>query len=270
MTKRKLGKQGLEVSAVGLGCMGMSYAYNINADEEESVRVLERSLELGVNFWDTAQMYGPFKNEELLGKVLKTKKREDIVIATKFAYRFDEHGKATVLDGSPKHVKESVEGSLKRLGTDYIDLYYQHRMDPNVPIEETVGAMAELVREGKVRYIGLSEAGPTTIRKGNAVHPISAVQTEYSLWERGLEEKVLPTLRELGVGLVAYSPLGRGFLSGRIKSIEDLPLGDWRRNNPRFQGENFTHNFHDRRAAISGSGDGRHRHALNIFPNLYA
>lgn len=242
MQKRTLGRQGLEVSATGLGCMGMSFAYG-SADDVESMKVLHRSLDLGINFWDTAEMYGPFKNEELLGRALKGKKREEVIIATKFAWRFGEKGEILGLDSSPAHIKRTINGSLTRLGTDYIDLYYQHRLDPNIPIEDTVGAMADLVREGKVRYIGLSEVGPATIRRAHAEHPISAVQSEYSLWERGVEDEVLPTLRELGIGFVAYSPLGRGFLTGRIKSMEDLESSDWRRNNPRFQAENFQHNM---------------------------
>lgn len=242
MQKRKLGRQGLEVSAIGLGCMGMSWAYD-RGDDQESIRVLHRALELGVNFWDTAELYGPFKNEELLGQVLKSTKRDQVVIATKFAFRFGPNGEMAGLDSSPAHVKEAVEGSLRRLGTDYIDLYYQHRLDPNTPIEETVAAMADLVKAGKVRYIGLSEVGPGTIRRAHAVHPLSAVQTEYSLWERGVEEKVLPALRDLGIGFVAYSPIGRGFLAGRFKSPGDLQESDWRRNNPRFQAENFEHNW---------------------------
>jgi aryl-alcohol dehydrogenase-like predicted oxidoreductase len=242
MQKRKLGSQGLEVSALGLGCMGMSYAYG-HPDDAESLRVLDRALELGINFWDTAEMYGPFTNEELLGRALKGKPRQDVIIATKFAWKFGPKGEQIGLDGSPSHIRESIEGSLKRLGTDYIDLYYQHRLDPDTPVEETVGALADLVKEGKVRYIGLSEVGPGTIRRAHAVHPLTAVQSEYSLWERGVEEKVLPALRELGVGFVAYSPMGRGFLTGRITCVNDLVESDWRRNNPRFQGENCVRNL---------------------------
>jgi aryl-alcohol dehydrogenase-like predicted oxidoreductase len=242
MEKRKLGRQGLEVSTIGLGCMGMSWAYG-SADDHESVRVLHHALDIGVNFWDTAEMYGPFKNEELLGRAIKGKRRQDVVIATKFAMKFGPNGEVLGLDSSPAHIKWSIEGSLHRLGTDYVDLYYQHRLDPNTAIEDTVGAMADLVKAGKVRYIGLSEVGPGTIRRAHAVHPLSALQSEYSLWTRGLEQKLLTTLRELGIGLVAYSPVGRGFLSGKIKSIEDLEQSDWRRNNPRFQGENFEHNL---------------------------
>lgn len=242
MQKRKLGRQGLEVSALGLGCMGMSYAYG-HPDDAESLRVLDRALELGINFWDTAEMYGPFANEELLGRALKGKPRRNVIIATKFAWKFGPGGEQIGLDGTPPHIRKSIEGSLKRLGTDYIDLYYQHRLDPNTPVEETVGALAELVREGKVRFIGLSEVGPGTIRRAHAVHPLTAVQSEYSLWERGVEEKVLPCLRELGIGFVAYSPMGRGFLTGRITCVNDLVESDWRRNNPRFQGENCVRNL---------------------------
>lgn len=242
MQTRKLGTQGLEVPALGLGCMGMSWAYG-GRDDNESLRVLRRALELGVNFWDTAEIYGPFTNEELLGRALKEIPRPRVIIATKFAFKIGPKGEMAGLDSSPAHIKESIEGSLKRLGTDYIDLYYQHRLDPNTPIEDTVGAMADLIKAGKVRYIGLSEVGPGIIRRAHAVHPLSVVQSEYSLWERGVEEKVLPALRQLGIGLVAYSPLGRGFLTAKIKSLADLEEADWRRNNPRFVGENFAHNF---------------------------
>jgi aryl-alcohol dehydrogenase-like predicted oxidoreductase len=242
MQKRKLGRQGLEVSALGLGCMGMSWAYG-SADDQESIRVLHHALDIGVNFWDTAEVYGPFKNEELLGRAIKGKRRQDVIIATKFAMKFGPNGEVLGLDSSPTHIKASIEGSLQRLGTDYIDLYYQHRLDPKTPIEDTVGAMRDLVKAGKVRYIGLSEVGPGTIRRAHAVHPLSAVQSEYSLWTRGVEQKVLPTLREFGIGLVAYSPVARGFLSGKIKSIDDLEPSDWRRTNPRFQPGNFEHNL---------------------------
>jgi aryl-alcohol dehydrogenase-like predicted oxidoreductase len=241
MHKRKLGTQGLEVSALGLGCMGMSWAYG-PADDSESIRVLHRALDIGINFWDTAETYGPFKNESLLGRAIKGKTRESVIIATKFAWRFGPNNEQLGLDSSPAHIKESIEGSLRRLGTDYIDLYYQHRVDPNTPIEDTVGAMASLVKEGKVRYIGLSEAGPGTIRRAHKVHPVSAVQSEYALWTRDVEERVLPALRELGIGLVAYSPIGRGFLSGKIAGPNDLQESDWRRNHPRFQTENVRHN----------------------------
>ena len=242
MEARKLGRQGLEVSALGLGCMGMSWAYG-GSDESECIRVIHHALDIGVNFFDTAETYGPFKNEELIGRALKGKRREDVIIATKFAWKFGPNNEQIALDSSPANIKRSVEGSLRRLGTSYIDLYYQHRLDPNTPIEDTVDAMADLVKQGKVRYIGLSEVGPGTIRRAHKVHPLSAVQSEYSLWTRGVEEKVLPALRELGIGLVAYSPIGRGFLSGKIRSINDLSESDWRRNNPRFQGDNFQHNF---------------------------
>ena len=243
MKRRTLG-QGLEVSALGLGCMGMSAFYG-STDDDEGVATIQRALELGVDFLDTAEMYGPFENEKLVGKAIAGR-RDDYVIATKFGVRpeRDDNGEWTgVLDGSPENVRRSVEGSLERLGTDRIDLYYQHRMDPKVPIEETVGAMAELVEEGKILHIGLSEAAPERIRKAHAVHPITAVQTEYSLWTRDLEQDVQPTLRELGIGLVAYSPLGRGFLSGRFKSPEDLDEDDFRRNGPRFTGDNLERNL---------------------------
>ena len=242
MEKRRLGRQGLEVAAVGLGCMGMSWAYG-GADERQSIRVLHHALDIGVNFWDTAEVYGPFTNEELIGRALKGKRRDDVIIATKFAWKFGPNNEQIRLDSSPENIKRSIEGSLRRLGTSCIDLYYQHRLDTSTPIEETVRAMADLVKEGKVRYIGLSEVGPGTIRRAHSVYPLTAVQSEYSVWTRGLEERVLPTLRELGIGLVAYSPIARGFLSGKIKSIDDLEDSDWRRNNPRFQGVNFQHNF---------------------------
>ena len=242
MKKRKLGRQGLEVPAIGLGCMGMSWAYG-GADEATSIRVLHHALELGVTFWDSAEMYGPFTNEELLGKAIQGRRRQDVIIATKFAMKFGPNREPIGLDSSPAHITWTVEGSLRRLGTDYIDLYYQHRLDPKTPIEETVGAMADLVKAGKVRYIGLSEVGPGTIRRAHATHPLSAVQSEYSLWTRGIDDKVRPTLRELGIGLVAYSPIGRGFLSGTIETIDKLHESDWRRNNPRFQGDNFRHNL---------------------------
>ncbi len=222
--------------------MGMSWAYG-PADDQESLKVLAHAFEIGVNFWDTAEIYGPFLNEELLGKALKKVPRDQVIIATKFAFAFDEKGERVGLDSSPKHVKSTIEGSLKRLGTDYIDLYYQHRVDPRTPIEDTVGAMAELVKEGKVRHLGLSEASAATIRRAHQVHPITALQSEYSLWERGVEASILPTLKELGIGFVPYSPLGRGFLSGTIKKFEDLPADDWRRTNPRFSPENFQLNF---------------------------
>lgn len=240
MEKRKLGRQGLEVSALGLGCMGMSFAYG-KADEAECLRALDRSLELGINFWDTAESYGPFLNEELLGKALKGR-RDKVILATKFAWRGGQANPEN-LDGSPGNVIQSVEGSLTRLGTDVLDLLYLHRADPKVPIEETVGAMAALVKQGKARFIGLSEVGPNTLRRSHAVHPVTALQSEYSLWETSLENEHLPVLRELGIGLVPFSPVGRGFLTGQIKRYEDLPENDMRRNLPRFQGENFMQNI---------------------------
>ncbi len=240
MKKRKLGKQGLEVSALGLGCMGMSFAYG-KADEAESLRTLDRSLELGMNFWDTAEAYGPFKNEELLAKALKGR-REKVVVATKIAWKGGVSSPDT-LDGSPANVRFAVEGCLKRLGTGTIDLLYLHRRDPKVPIEETVGAMAALVKEGKVKYLGLSEVGPKTLRKAHQVHPLSALQSEYSLWETNVEAEILPTVRELGIGFVPFSPVGRGFLTGQLKRFEDLDEKDNRRNIPRFQGDNFKENL---------------------------
>ena len=242
MEKRKLGRQGLEVSALGLGCMGMSWAYG-GSDESQSIRVLHHALDIGVNFWDTAETYGPFTNEELIGRALAGKRREDVVIATKFAWKFGPNQEQIALDSSPANIKQSIEGSLRRLRTSYIDLYYQHRLDPNTPIEDTVRAMAELVKEGKIRYIGLSEAAPQTLRRAAKVHPITALQTEYSLWTRDPEDEVLPTCRELGIGFVAYSPLGRGFLTGQFKRFEDLAADDYRRLSPRFQGENFQKNL---------------------------
>jgi aryl-alcohol dehydrogenase-like predicted oxidoreductase len=242
MEQRRLGTSGLDVSALGLGCMGMSAFYG-TTDEGEAIATIHRALDLGVNFLDTAEIYGPYTNEELVGKAVADR-RDDYLIATKFAYRFESDDLLNrTLDGSPENVRRATEGSLKRLGTDHIDLLYQHRVDPDVPTEETVGAMAELVAEGKVRYLGLSEASPETIRRAHAVHPIAAVQTEYSIWTRDLEDDVLPTLRELGIGLVAYSPLGRGMLSGRFSSADDFDADDWRRTQPRFQGENLEHNL---------------------------
>ncbi len=240
LTTRKLGTQGLEVSALGLGCMGMSQSYG-PADEAESVATIHRALERGVTFFDTAEVYGPFVNEELLGRALAGARRDRAVIATKFGWRI-EGGKSVGLDSRPQHVRAAVEGSLKRLATDRIDLLYQHRVDPAVPIEDVVGTMADLVREGKVRFLGLSEAGERTIRRAHAVHPIAALQSEYSLWERNLEARIIPLLRELGIGLVPFCPLGRGFLAGGVRRAEEYPEGDFRRGDPRFQGTNFDAN----------------------------
>jgi aryl-alcohol dehydrogenase-like predicted oxidoreductase len=244
MQKRSL--RDLEVSAVGLGCMGMSAFYG-STDQEEAIATVRRGLEIGVNFLDTAQMYGPLTNESLVGEAIRGH-REEYVIATKFNYRMDNAVPGDIStvgpqDGSAEHVRSSVHGSLERLGTDHIDLYYQHRVDPDVPIEETVGALAELVAEGKVRYIGLSEASAETIRRAHAVHPVTAVQSEYSLWTRDVEAEVLPACRELGIGFVPYSPLGRGFLAGRFASLDELDANDWRRENPRFQDDNLKANL---------------------------
>jgi aryl-alcohol dehydrogenase-like predicted oxidoreductase len=244
MKRRNL--RDLEVSAIGLGCMGMSAFYG-SADEDEGIKTIQRALDLGIDFIDTAQLYGPLTNETLVGRALRGH-RDEYVIATKFSRRMDDAvpGDMSTVgrpDGSAGHVRSSIEGSLKRLGTDYIDLYYQHRVDPNVPIEESVGAMAELVEEGKVRHIGLSEAAPETIRRANAVYPIAAVQTEYSLWTRDPEAEVLPTCHELGIGFVPYSPLGRGFLAGRFTTPDELDEGDFRRSGPRFTGDNLQANL---------------------------
>jgi aryl-alcohol dehydrogenase-like predicted oxidoreductase len=250
---RKLGTQGLEVSALGLGCMGMSQSYGA-PDDQESIATLHRALELGVTFFDTAEAYGPLTNEELLGRAL-TGRRDRVVLATKFGFRF-EGNQLTGTDSRPKHIREVAEASLRRLRTDRIDLLYQHRVDPEVPIEDVVGTMARLVEEGKVLFLGLSEAGETTIRRAHAVHPISALQSEYSLWERNLERDVLPVLRELGIGLVPFSPLGRGFLTGTAKRAEEYPEGDYRRGDPRFQGDNFDANM--RAASVVRDVAGRH------------
>jgi len=236
---RTLGRQGLKVSALGLGCLGMSQSYGV-PDDAESIATIHRALDLGITFFDTAEVYGPFRNEELLGRALKGR-RDQVAIATKFGWRI-ENGKVTGTDSRPAHIKEVAEGSLRRLGTDYIDLFYQHRIDPEVPIEETVQAMADLVREGKVRYLGLSEAGEANIRRAHAVHPITALQSEYSLWERNLESRIIPLLRELGIGLVPFAPLGRGFLAGSAKRSEEYTADDWRFSDPRFQGANFDAN----------------------------
>jgi aryl-alcohol dehydrogenase-like predicted oxidoreductase len=241
MQKRKLGDQGLQVSAEGLGCMGMSEFYG-QANEDQAVATIHRALELGVDFLDTADMYGPFTNEELVGRAIADR-RDDVVIATKFGNERGPNGEFRGINGKPEYVRKACDASLERLGVDTIDLYYQHRVDKTVPIEETLGAMKELVEAGKVRYLGLSEASPDTIRRAHAVHPISALQTEYSLWTRDPEDEILPTVRDLGIGFVPYSPLGRGFLTRRFSSPEDLPDDDFRRHNPRFQGQNFERNM---------------------------
>jgi aryl-alcohol dehydrogenase-like predicted oxidoreductase len=243
MQKRKLGNSNLEVSAIGLGCMGMSFAYGTpdERDELESIATIHRAIELGVTFFDTAEVYGPYTNEELLARALKGK-RGSVIIATKFGFKI-ENGAMAGLNSRPEHIREAVEGSLRRLSTDRIDLLYQHRVDPAVPIEDVVGRMADLVGEGKVRFLGLSEAGEQTIRRAHAVHPIAAVQSEYSLWERNLEPQIIPLLRELGIGLVPFAPLGRGFLTGSVKRAEEYPESDYRHNDPRYQGENFDANM---------------------------
>ena len=244
MKYRTLG-QGLKVSAIGIGCMPMikggNITYGADADPDEAIKTIHRAIDLGVTFFDTAQIYGPFQNEELLGEAIKGK-RDGLVIATKFGFRFDGN-RIVGVDGSPANARAAIEGSLKRLGIDTIDLFYQHRVDPSVPIEETIGGMADLVKEGKVRHIALSEAGPETLRRAAAVHPIAALQSEYSLWERDVEQEILPVCRELGIGFVPYSPLGRGFLTGQFKSLDDLPDNDWRRNDPRYAGDNFAENL---------------------------
>jgi aryl-alcohol dehydrogenase-like predicted oxidoreductase len=241
MDKRRLGSQGLEVSEQGLGCMGMSEFYG-TSDEDEAIATIHRYLDLGGTFLDTADMYGPFTNEKLVGRAVR-ERRDWVVVATKFGNQRGEDGSFLGINGRPEYVRKACEASLERLGIDFIDLYYQHRVDKEVPIEETVGAMAELVDQGKVKYLGLSEASPETVRRAHEVSPISALQTEYSLWSRDPEDELLPTVRELGIGYVAYSPLGRGFLSGSIRSLDDLEENDFRRRSPRFQGENFERNL---------------------------
>ena len=241
LIKRKLGSQGLEVSAIGLGCMGMSQSYG-PADEGESIATLHRAIELGCTFLDTAEVYGPFTNEELLGRALEGR-RGQVVIATKFGFRIEEGKRfGGERDSSPARIRAAVDGSLRRLGTDYIDLLYQHRVDPAVPMEDVAGTVGELVNEGKVRFFGLSEAGIANIRRAHAVHPVSALQSEYSLWERNLEPEIIPVLRDLGIGLVPFCPLGRGFLTGEVRRAEEYPEGDFRRGDPRYQGENYDAN----------------------------
>ncbi|CAN5514255.1 aldo/keto reductase [soil metagenome] len=251
MDKRRLGSQGLEVSEQGLGCMGMSEFYG-TSDEDEAIATIHRYLDLGGTFLDTADMYGPFTNEKLVGRAVR-ERRDWVVVASKFGNQRGEDGSFLGINGRPDYVHQACEDSLERLGVDFIDLYYQHRVDNEVPIEETVGAMAELVEQGKVKYLGLSEASPETVRRAHEVHPISALQTEYSLWSRDPEDALLPTVRELGIGFVAYSPLGRGFLSGSIRSLDDLEENDFRRYSPRLQGENFERNLElvDRVSAIA-------------------
>ena len=243
MQKRKLGSSGLEVSGIGLGCMGMSFAYGSpeERDDRESIATIHRAIELGVTFLDSAEAYGPYANEELLARALAGR-RDQVTLATKFGFTFDANGAIAGTDSRPAHIREAVEGSLRRLRTDHIDLLYQHRVDRAVPIEDVVGTMAALVREGKVRHLGLSEAGEQTIRRAHAVHPIAALQSEYSLWERNLEPQIVPLLHELGIGLVPFAPLGRGFLTGAVKRAEEYPEGDYRRGDPRYQGENFDAN----------------------------
>src|ERR671933_375740 len=241
MNYRTLGNEGLMVSELGLGCMGMSEFYG-TPDEDESIATIHRAIELGITFLDTADMYGPFTNEKLVGKAIADR-RDQVTLATKFGNERREDGTRLGINGRPEYVRRACDASLSRLGVDHVDLYYQHRVDPDTPVEETWGAMKELVEAGKVRFLGISEAAPETIRRAHAMHPISALQTEYSLWSRDVEDEILPTVRELGIGFVAYSPLGRGFLTGRIKSPEDLEEDDFRRSSPRFQGENFQRNL---------------------------
>jgi aryl-alcohol dehydrogenase-like predicted oxidoreductase len=243
MEKRRLGGQGLEVSALGFGCMGLNWAYAGGGDAAEGEATLLAAVDEGVTLFDTAEVYGPFENEKLLGRLLSGPRRDRVLIATKFGFRIEADGRMAGVDSRPEHIREVVDASLARLRTDRIDLLYQHRVDPAVPIEDVVGAMAALVSNGKVRYLGLSEAGAATIRRAHAVHPISALQSEYSLWERTLEKEILPTCRALGIGVVPYSPLGRGFLTGALGRAEDLPKGDFRRNQPRLQGGNFDANM---------------------------
>ena len=243
MEQRRLGGQGLTVSALGLGCMGMTWAYSGGGDAAEAEATLLEAVDAGVTLFDTAEVYGPFTNERMVGRLLKGERRDRVILATKFGFRIAADGQISGLDSRPDHIREVVEASLERLGTDRIDLLYQHRVDPAVPIEDVLGAMAGLVQAGKVRYLGLSEASPATVRRAHAVHPISALQSEYSLWERGIEAEVLPTCRALGIGVVPYSPLGRGFLTGALTRAEDLPEGDFRRNQPRLQGDNYDRNM---------------------------
>ncbi len=244
LAQRRLGSEGLTVSMLGLGCMGMSQSYGSpeERNEQESIATIHRALELGVNFLDTAEVYGPFTNEELVGRAVRGR-RQRVIIATKFGFKIVGNQNTGELDSRPAHIREAVEGSLRRLGTDYVDLLYQHRVDPSVPIEDVVGTMADLVSQGKVRFLGLSEAGENTLRRAHGVHPISALQSEYSLWERNLEPRIIPLLRQLAIGLVPFSPLGRGFLTGTAKRAEEYPEGDFRRGDPRYQGANFDANM---------------------------